>query len=151
MQSPLCAGLQRARTWALRCVAKRGGTLDDASGMLVKRWCMPGTPDDAAIQKAAAALRDGFKKVAVLCGSPTGPLRALAAVVTASTTSGDTAFPAWLPRESLYGWCARYHDTYEHDVFGTDCRASAIGSWLPLPDVATARVGAKLSSLALGW
>ena len=69
MRNHMCAGLQQAQTWALKCVAKLGGTLDDATKTLVKRWFMPGAPDDAAIQKAAATLLDGFKKVGALCGS----------------------------------------------------------------------------------
>ena len=69
MRNHMCAGLQQAQTWALKCVAKLGGTLDDPTKALVQRWFMPGTPDDAAIQKVAATLLDGFKKVGALCGS----------------------------------------------------------------------------------
>ena len=69
MRNHMCTGLQQAQAWSLKCVAELGGTLDDATKAVVKRWFLPDTADDAATQKVAATLLDGFKKVATLCGS----------------------------------------------------------------------------------
>ncbi len=69
MRSHMCAGLQQAQAWSLKCTAKLGGTPDDATKALIQRWFVPGTPDAAAVQKVAATLLDGFKKVGALCGS----------------------------------------------------------------------------------
>jgi hypothetical protein len=69
MRTHMGAGLQQAQSWAQKCVAKLGGASDDSTKGLIKRWFMPGAPDDAAIQKVATTLLDGFKKISALCGS----------------------------------------------------------------------------------
>lgn len=69
LRGHMCAGLQQAQTWSLKCVAKLGGTLDDATKTLVRRWFTAGGASDTEVARVGATLLDGFKKVAALCGS----------------------------------------------------------------------------------
>jgi len=57
---------QVAQNWAMKCIAKLGGTPSAATATKIKRWFLDGSATDAEVKRMAGKLQAGYKKIAAV-------------------------------------------------------------------------------------